>query len=546
MVTIRSGLVGTVDPYAPDLPTELDTTLPTGWDGTADKTPGTAAQLIIDLADVGTGTRQSNGGTPYIIELTSGTDYVGQFIIPDGGGSDWLIIRTSQHSGTLPATGTRVTDATGMAKLSSAVTNAQIIRHSAGAKNVRFIGLEVSLEASGGANYGMIRVGIEFNDTTTSGAIIFDRCYIHADPTQCVNDGIYCWGGESIGVIDCRIADIVGYPGLGISESHGVWIHKFTGPSKIENCYIAASSENILTGGAQSGGDPLDLVQDLIVRGNHLFKDEAWRTALSDPGGVNDTKVPLLKNHFELKEGTRVLFEGNKCENCWPADGSQFGVSLVVKSDEGLTSHITIRNNFTVDTDVAMTITGLGGATNLLHVHDNVFNITSKAGTPNFGDYSRMIIFGTGDAPTTEAFGILRFENNTFYDAAAPSILSMFFANTLTNIGRLIAKNNIFGTSGSRFFSNGGAENIAALDLACAAYDFDTNMVVRGTPPTENATFANFVTVADFVAVDWTSDTPDETLANFVLTADSPGYTTGTDGTDIGADIAAITAALND
>ena len=76
-----------------------------------------------------------------------------------------------------------------------------------------------------------------------------------------------------------------------------------TGPSLIQNNYLSGSGMEILTGGHNNGGEAKeDSTTDLTIRGNYMFKPNAWRTALSDPGGGNDGLTAKVKNHLRYKK----------------------------------------------------------------------------------------------------------------------------------------------------------------------------------------------------------------------------------------------------
>lgn len=123
----------------------------------------------------------------------------------------------------------------------------------------------------------------------------------------------------------------------------------------IDNNFLSAASISILFGGA----DPLNpawIPSDITVTRNYFFKPLSWVTG----------PWFTIKNHFELKSGRRVLFEGNVCENSWPdrnpaAPARQSGYSLVLWSvgNPAETAHLTIRNNIITNTERAFSLTAL-------------------------------------------------------------------------------------------------------------------------------------------------------------------------------------------
>ena len=74
------------------------------------------------------------------------------------------------------------------------------------------------------------------------------------------------------------------------------------------------------------GGATADVVtSDVEIRLNHMFKPLSW-----NPRDKNfiGTKF-IVKNNFELKEGHRVLAEGNIMENTW-GGFTQVGANILV------------------------------------------------------------------------------------------------------------------------------------------------------------------------------------------------------------------------
>ena len=536
-----------IDPYTPLLPQLfVDKTLPTGWDGAADATiteSGNDTTNGTNFAAALAAVDQTAG--IYIIEITAGVNCVGQFTIPDGGGTDdWLIIRTSQHSGTLPASGTRVVDNTGMAKLSSTTNDSQILHTATGCHNVRIIGVEIAQESIGATiNYGFVRV---INGATK---IHFDRCFIHIAETEDCLDGVYCYECGEVAIFDSRVEGVCMYSGAGQTECHAVWLHKATGPVLIQNNYLSASGMGFMTGGvAGHPNDAATLTQDLTVRGNHLFKDDAWRVALDNPGGGNDGLVPLVKNHLELKEGTRVLIEGNRLEHCWPGSGSQYGVSLVIKADQGATSDVTVRNNFSLDSDWGITISGKYDLNRVL-IENNLFLKTGRTGTPSYGDYARtlFISFGETSASTVNTVRNITARNNTFHDPGANPLSLMYFDTASAYVFNFTLENNLF-ASGASFLVNGGQAGYAACDITCNGYLVNNNLVRHASTYSTNATFLNWTYVADDAAILWTngSGTLLE-IADFELQSTSPGATAQTGlPADLGANMTTLAAAIND
>jgi hypothetical protein len=147
---------------------------------------------------------------------------------------------------------------------------------------------------------------------------VFDRIYVHGDPTAGQKRGIALNSGLTQ-IINSYISDIkaVGQDSQAIAGWNG------TGPYVIENNYLEAAGENLLFGGA----DPhvADLVpSDIVVRNNVMSKPLEWR----------DSKWQV-KNAFELKNARRVLVEGNVFEHVWAAAQTGFAVLFTVRNQDG-------------------------------------------------------------------------------------------------------------------------------------------------------------------------------------------------------------------
>ena len=97
------------------------------------------------------------------------------------------------------------------------------------------------------------------------------------------------------------------------------------GPYKIVNNYLEASGENILFGGGGGTRSPTDIE----IRRNHFYKPRIWQKGQAGYVGGKGGYPFLVKNHFELKNGQRILFEANILEYTW-GGFSQAGYSILL------------------------------------------------------------------------------------------------------------------------------------------------------------------------------------------------------------------------
>lgn len=234
--------------------------------------------------------------------------------LPPTTGPGWTCIRSG--STTLPAAGTRVapSNAGAMFRIQSsgAINDARILFVPNTTSGWRFIGME-GTNPNDKFTYALIEI---FGHRMS-----FERCYLHARPTQQMRRAIFALLAQDLQFWDSWISECkeVGSDSQTIYTRTCRRIH-------IENCELQAASENILIDD-QGSGLPS---QDVTVKRNHLFKPLAWRQYRADKS-TNPTWDGInwnIKNLFEIKWCQRLLFEGNICENNWQA--SQDGSALLL------------------------------------------------------------------------------------------------------------------------------------------------------------------------------------------------------------------------
>jgi hypothetical protein len=103
-------------------------------------------------------------------------------------------------------------------------------------------------------------------------------------------------------------------------ESHCVVAWTGAGPMKLANNYFDCASIGVLLGGAACAIADV-APSDVEVRGNHFVKDSAY-------------KGYVAKNLFEVKDGRRVLLEGNMIERSWFEAQSAMAMNLQSLTDE--------------------------------------------------------------------------------------------------------------------------------------------------------------------------------------------------------------------
>ena len=107
---------------------------------------------------------------------------------------------------------------------------------------------------------------------------------------------------------------------------------KCPGPFLIQNNFLSASGETIIFGGDDPNISGM-IPSNIIVRGNYVTKDMAWRTVKGS-----------VKNVIEFKNANHFLVENNIFENSWIDEQSGFIFELTVRNQNGGAPWSTISN----------------------------------------------------------------------------------------------------------------------------------------------------------------------------------------------------------
>jgi uncharacterized protein YjdB len=469
------------------------------------------------------------------ILLAAGAVFSGNFILREKTGGisgGWI---TVQSDGTLPPENSRVSpnQAAAFPKLISP-NILPVIATSGAAARWRFMGVEVTTAPSVTTNQGLVALGCPNACETTLASqpydIIFDRTYVHGTSTLDVRR---CFGfnGARLAVIESYVSEChSGFDAQAVAGWNG------PGPFKITNNYLEGAAENIAFG----GGDPVvygaNLVpSDIEIRGNHITKPLSWNGKW------------LTKNLIELKQGRRVLIEGNVMENSWPA--GQAGYAFVLWSVNQqmtctwcVTEHVNVQNN--VIRNVAggfnLAATGSNGLAAYAAVPMNHLTIRNNVviglDNPAVGGNGRIF-------QISDAIQYLVIEHNT---AFSPSNSSFLWGGNLP-LSNHIVRNNLVGGGQYQIFSVWGQGQIAwdHASGGSTSSTFAGNVVAMfsgGTMIPGNYGTASF---------DWLGLVGGSAAAYSVSASvtdlgllPSSGYAKkGTDGKDPGADVAAVAAA---
>ena len=472
------------------------------------------------------------------VQLAMGATFTGNYVFRANSCTDWIVVRTSAPDSSLPAPGTRITPE--HASLLPKIVTPNVspaIGMQFGANHYRLIGIEVTtaIATTSVTQYGLVDLGEDPATGKSASSlselphdITIDRCYIHGTSKGNVKRGIV-FNGASLAVIDSYISDIhvVGQD----TQAVGGW--NGPGPFKIVDNELDAAGENVMFGGARPALVN-NIPSDIEIRGNHFFKPLSWMVGSPSYGGIHWT----VKNLLEFKIAQRVLITGNILENNWVDAQAGFAFLITPRTEYGTApwvyvQDITFTYNVLRHTASAVNISGLDSGDpqrvvrgkRILIQNDLFDDVNGKAW--GGGDGRLFQVLSGADAVTIDHN--TGFQSNQIISADGIPSTNFVYQNN-------IAPHNMYGVMGSGHasgdpslnyyfpnfvFQKNVIENIAASGISPSSYP-----VGNFFPSDQGAIrFVNFAT------------------GNYALAPSSPYKNAGTDGKDIGTDIAGLNAA---
>jgi hypothetical protein len=209
-----------------------------------------------------------------VLMLEAGATFTGNFVLPVKTGAAYITLRSSADDSQLPGAGIRITPAYA-AKLPKirSVNASPALRTAPGAHHWRLQFLEFPPTQLG---YGeIVRLGDGASPQTTLAQVPYeidvDRVYVHGDPLVGQKRGI-ALNGRSVTIRNSYVSEIkaIGFD----TQAVGGW--NGPGPFTIENNYLEAAGENFMLGGSDPAIPNL-VSEQIVVRGNHMFKPMSWR-----------------------------------------------------------------------------------------------------------------------------------------------------------------------------------------------------------------------------------------------------------------------------
>lgn len=449
------------------------------------------------------------------IVLQAGATFTGPFTLPNKtSGSGWIYV-VSSNLASLPSPGQRVgpKDAVNMAKIASLAYN-NAVKTTYNSHHFRFVGIEFTPK-TGAYVYQVVAIGSgDTSPATLAHHIIFDRCYVHGDLSAGSRRGIEM-DGAYVAVVDSYISDFQ----EGDTDSQGLWAYNTTGPLQIVDNYIEAATENVMFGGTDSRAATL-VPADIEIRNNYFFK----------PLSLIGSKYPI-KNLLEFKSALRVLASGNTFVNN-PAGGQNgFTVLVTPRNQSGnapwsATQDIAITGNTLINAGSGFNLSGTdwpnkSQPTTRILIRNNLVGITGLNGASGYA----FEVTGGGSNYTID--------HNTIINTALSGPTDVMMAANTPGWPTInfVFTNNLASSTKYGFYGNNVGTGTRALNANFTNWVFEKNVLVG--QPANLYPAGNFFPTA-VAAVKFLN----YAAGDYALATGSPYKSAGTDGADIGADIA--------
>ena len=505
------------------------------------------------------------------IKLKAGVTFSGVFEFPAKAcdNNHWIVVRSDASDRMLPPEGLRLTPCYAgisslpgrpafactatqnvAARLVFSGTGSGPIVWANGANHYRLIGLEVTRESSRASVSNLA----SNEDHGTSDHIVFDRVWMHGTAQDETTRGIMLSGSTYVAVVDSFFTDFhcVALTGscTDAQAIAGGLGDLPMGPYKIVNNFLEASGENILFGGGEATQTP----SDIEIRRNHFFKPLLWMKGHPGFVGGRDGHPFIVKNHFEIKNGARVLFEGNLLENNWGGfSQSGFSMVLVPKNQNGhcalcVVHDITARYSTIAHVGGGIVVgngvsdsgaLALGAWNESFHdlVITDVDDVAYTGGGYLFQEGSGSPASALHDIAVSHVTGLSRHSQGAAIVVGNKASSPRMYNFTWTD--------NVFTANGSGIISKGGDTSdcaygsggpVGILNRCFHPYTFSHNVLIGAALPWPSANFATSSLARVFGA----------NLQSSLYSIDpaSPYKNAGADGKDPGADIAAVQAAI--
>jgi hypothetical protein len=452
-----------------------------------------------------------------VIALEPGAAYTGNFRLPVKNGAEFIVLRTVGSESVLPGPGVRIhkIHAAGLAKLRSGNMSAALTA-APGAHHWRVELIEFEANRSGSGDIIALGGGTTQTDLSQMPhTLVFDRVYVHGDPTIGQKRGIALNSGNTH-ILNSYFEDFK----LTGQESQAIACWNGAGPFVIENNYTESAGPNLIFGGADPSIPNL-VPSDIIVRRNVFTKPLAWRNERWQ-----------VKNAFELKNARRVLVEGNVFENVWQAAQAGHAVLFTVRNQDGrgpwaVVEDVTFQFNIIRHVSAAINILGYddrnpSGQTRRLRISNNLVYDVDRGRWGGTGDFILM-----GAMPRD-----LYIENNTvFHTGMAMNVYGGRTPSGGVGIEGLVFRNNTLRHNQYGVKGDGSNPGNGTFARYLPGIIFEKNVLAGGSASQYPA--GNFFpTLAEFDA-----QFVDPARENFALVPGSMFVGASSSGGALGADL---------
>ena len=531
--------------------------------------PGTTIQIAAG-GDLQTALNSAQCGDT--IALQAGATFSGNFVVPAKTCDDahWIVIRTSAPDSVLPPEGTRITPCFAgvtslpgrpsfacsstknvMAKIVFEGVGSEPLELAPGVNHMRFLGLEITRTSPGNVIYDLVVL----ENGGPADHLVFDRDWIHGTAQDETTRGIALGGSTYVAVVDSFFTDfhciaISGACGDAQAINGGLGDLPM-GPYKIVNNFLEASGQNLMFG----GGEATQVPQDMEIRGNHLFKPLLWMKGQPGFIGGSNGNPFIVKNHLELKNGIRVLFEGNVLENNWGGfTQTGFSILLTPKNQNGTCPLCTVHDVTVRYGTISNTGNGLvlgNGASDSGAVSQGAWNesihdmLIQNVSATAFNGSGFLLQEANGNPLSAVHDVVINHVTIIGTDVDVPMLV---VGNGVTSptMANFSWTNNIFTADGGVISTGGGSTNcafqsgpLAILQSCFSPYSFNHNVLIGAVKTWPAGNFAPpTASAVQFAGASAPSGIP------YQLLPSSPFAKAGSDGRDLGADMNAISQAI--
>jgi regulation of enolase protein 1 (concanavalin A-like superfamily) len=224
------------------------------------------------------------------ILLRAGQTYVGNYVLKMKSGSSkaFITIKSDAPASSLPRESMRLvpegrpganTDRSALARLigqGGSYRSAPVIETEPGAHHYRLQFLDI--DGVENVGYGpLVAIGDNDSMQTTSASvphsIVLDRMWIHGHAKKGTKRGVAA-NGRSLDILNSYIEDV-----FATADAQAIASFNGPGPIRIINNFLEGTGENVMFGGDDPKIPGL-VPSDIEIRGNHFYKDPAWKKAV--------------------------------------------------------------------------------------------------------------------------------------------------------------------------------------------------------------------------------------------------------------------------